>query len=106
MSAALLTNSGSLLWHQDLRPDSALAGNARYTAHECRRVRAPATGPSGVARRRRSIQHRQDALLMLRSIFRLGAAITDFRQTCQTIARITNSPLRRCADRYRNFGQN
>ena len=25
---------------------SALAGNARYTAHECRRVRAPAAGPS------------------------------------------------------------
>ena len=55
--------------------------------------------PVGVARRWRSIQHRQDALLMFRTIFRLGAAIADFRQTRQTIARIANPPLRRRADR-------
>ncbi len=77
---------------------SGLAGNARYTAHECRRVRAPAAGPSSWRSPQVAVD-RQDALLMLCAIFGFGAAIADFRQTRQTIARITNPPLRRRADR-------
>ena len=107
-SAALAANSGSLLSHQDLRPgkiDLLGAQEAPDILHidVAERRRHQRTRPARIARGRRPIQQRQNALVRLRRVLRLRAAIAGLVETGKPLRGVAHPPFRgrsgRAADR-------
>jgi|GEM_PF-7005369 len=100
ISAALAANSGSLLTHQDLRPDRSIFFGAQEAPDVrlmdvAERPRQQRPGPVRVAGRRRLIEHGEDALLLRRAIPGRSAALAGLIQTGKPMPRVTNPPLRR-----------
>src|SRR5271165_3939462 len=104
ISAALAANSGSLLTHQDLRPDRSIFFGAQEAPDVrlmdvAERPRQQRPGPVRVAGRRRLIEHGEDALLLRRAIPGRSAAIAGLTQTGTPMPRVTTPPLRRRPNR-------